>query len=225
MANEERLLTALTTEHFTLATARSTAVSESNARATIYLLSVSTTLVAIGFVSQLSDPGNLFEVFSLTVLPTLFVLGLFTFLRLTEISVEDFRYGQAINRIRHYYLELAADQAKYFLLSGNDDRAGVWANMSLRPSHWHSYFTMPMAMAFINTVVGASATALATGVVADLALGGAVAAGLGFAIVSFALHYRHNETRFKQATAGAALFPSAGASAQPQPRRPGQITR
>jgi hypothetical protein len=209
MADEGRLLTALTTEHFTLATARSTAVSESNARATIYLLSVSTTLVAIGFVSQLSAPGNLFEVFTLTVLPTLFVLGLFTFLRLTEISVEDFRYGQAINRIRHYYLELADDRAQYFLLSGSDDRAGVWANMSLRPSRWHSYFTMPMAMAFINTVVGASAVSLAAGVAADAALGIAVAVGTGFAVVSFALHYRHNENSFKRSTAGPALFPSA----------------
>jgi hypothetical protein len=119
MANEERLLTALTTEHFTLATARSTAVSESSARATIYLLSVSTTLVAIGFVSQLSASDDLFEVLTLTVLPTLFVLGLFTFLRLTEISVEDFRYGQAINRIRHYYVELAGERADYFLLAAS----------------------------------------------------------------------------------------------------------
>jgi hypothetical protein len=209
MANEDRLLTALTTEHFTLATARSTAVSESSARATIYLLSVSTTLVAVGFVSQLSAPGNLFEVFTLTVLPTLFVLGLFTFLRLTEISVEDFRYGQAINRIRHYYLELAGDRANYFVLSGSDDRAGVWANMSLRPSRWHSHFTMPMAIAFINTVVGASAVALATGVAADFALGGALASGAAFAVLSFALHYRHNENSFERATAGTALFPSA----------------
>jgi hypothetical protein len=209
MATEERLLTALTTEHFTLATARSTAVSESSARATIYLLSVSTTLVAIGFVSQLSASGDLFEVLTLTVLPTLFVLGLFTFLRLTEISVEDFRYGQAINRIRHYYIELAGERAHYFLLSGSDDRAGVWANMSLRPSRWHSYLTMPMAIAFINSVVGASATALAAGIVADVVLGAAVAAGAGLAIVSFALHYRHNEHSFKHATAGPALFPSA----------------
>jgi hypothetical protein len=208
MADDQRLLTALTTEHFTLATARSTAVSESNARATIYLLSVSTTLVAIGFVSQLSASGNLFEVFTLTALPTLFVLGLFTFLRLTEISVEDFRYGQAINRIRHYYLELADDRAAYFLLSGSDDRTGVWANMSLRPSRWHSYFTMPMAMAFINAVVGAGAIALAAGVAVDSTLGVAVAVGGAFGVGSFALQYRHNENSFKEATAAPALFPS-----------------
>jgi hypothetical protein len=104
---------------------------------------------------------------------------------------------------------VAGDRAEYFLLSGSDDRGGVWANMSLRPSRWHSYFTMPMAIAFINTVVGASATALATGVAADLALGSALAAGAAFALVSFALHYRHNERSFEQATAAPALFPSA----------------
>jgi hypothetical protein len=37
-ADEQGLLTALTTEHFTLATAKATAVSESNARFSIYLL-------------------------------------------------------------------------------------------------------------------------------------------------------------------------------------------
>jgi hypothetical protein len=216
MPEEQRLLTALTTEHFTLATARSTAVAESGARASLYLLSVSTTLVAIGFVSQLSAQGELFEVFALTVLPTLFVLGLFTFLRLSESSIEDFRYGQAINRIRHYYLELAGEQAKYFLLSGNDDRAGVWANMSLRPSRWHSYFTMPMAMAFINSVIGASASALAIGIASGASLGLCVACGAGFALVSLALHHRHNERSFARATADTALFPSrpAGAAGQ-----------
>jgi hypothetical protein len=205
-----QLLTALTTEHFTLATARSTAVAESNARSSLFLLTVSATLVALGFVGQSPARDEMFEVFALTVLPTLFVLGLVTFLRLSESSVEDFRYAQAINRIRHYYLEIAGEQQRYFLMSASDDRHGVWANMSVTPSWWRSFFTMPMAMALINSVIGASATALAIGVATGAGIGLSVACGGAFAVLSLALHHRCNEQAFDRATADPPLFPSPG---------------
>lgn len=193
------LLTALTTEHFTLATARSTAVTESSARSSLFLLSVSATIVALGFVGQSARP-EMFEVFALTVLPTLFVLGLVTFLRLVESSIEDFRYAQAINRIRRYYLEIAGEDAGYFLMSAADDRHGVWANMSVRPSPWHTFSTMPMAMALINSVVGGGVTALAIGIAAGADLGIAVPCGGAFAVLSLALHYGHTEREFRRST-------------------------
>jgi hypothetical protein len=65
------LLSALTTEHFTLQTARSQTMSESSARASVYVLSLSSALVARGFIAQLDDVGRVFYVFALTVLPTL----------------------------------------------------------------------------------------------------------------------------------------------------------
>jgi len=208
----DQLLTALTTEHFTLAGQRASTIGESNARSALYLLSVSSTLVAIGFVSQLSTTGELFRVFTLTVLPTLLVLGLLTFLRLVEVSIEDFRYGQAINRIRRYYLELAGDRRGYFLLSGHDDAAGVWENMGLgrRPSRWHSYFTMPIAIGFINSVIGGGAVALVVGVAGGGPLAVPVAAGAAFALASLMLHYRYDERCFERPTREPALFPSTG---------------
>ena len=45
-----RLLAALTTEHFTLQGARSQTASESASRASLYILSVSSALVAMGFI-------------------------------------------------------------------------------------------------------------------------------------------------------------------------------
>ena len=68
-------------------------------------------------------------------LPTLYLLGIFTFVRLIESSVEDILYGRAINRIRHYYLELAGEDALYFLMEGYDDPPGVTRNMGIpRPA-------------------------------------------------------------------------------------------
>ena len=123
-----QLLTALTTEHFTLQGARSQTMSETSARASVYMFSVSSALVALGFVSQVAGGvGGVFDVFALTVLPTVYVLGCATYVRLVECGAEDLRYGMAINRIRGYYKELADDRADLFLLSGHDDAAGVFA--------------------------------------------------------------------------------------------------
>jgi hypothetical protein len=205
----QRLLTALTTEHFTLQGARSQTVSESASRASLYLFSVSSTLVALGFIGQVSTVGDAFNVFALTVLPTLYVLGLFTFVRLVQSVNEDFQYGRAINRIRHHYLELAGDKADLFMMSAHDDAIGVLANMGIRRSTWQAYFTTPTMVALINSVVGGSAVAIAAGAITDAALG--VAAGIGglVAIASFSV-LRRFETRYLQAGIGELeiLFPS-----------------
>jgi hypothetical protein len=132
MNDNQQLLTALTTEHFTLQGARSQTTTESSARASLYVFSVSSALIALGFISQVSEIGDLFNTFALTVLPTLYALGVVTFVRLVECAAEDFRYGMAINRIRGYYREVAGDRADLFLLSGKDDAAGVFANMPCR---------------------------------------------------------------------------------------------
>jgi hypothetical protein len=132
--DRQALLTALTTEHFTLQGARSTTVSENTGRSSLYLTAVSSALVALGFIAQASDVGEKFRLFWLAVIPVLFWLGLLTFVRVLEKSIEDLYRARATNRIRHYYLELAGADAGYFLLGGNDDVAGVFSNMATSPS-------------------------------------------------------------------------------------------
>ena len=183
--DRQELLTALTTEHFTLQGSRSQTVSESAARASLYVFSVSSTLVALGFIGQISEVGDVFDVFALTVLPTLYLLGLFTFVRLVESSVEDILYGRAINRIRSYYLQRAGDEARWFMLSGHDDPLGVLTNMGIKPSRRQLFFGIGTMIALINSVVGGSAVAIAAGAIADPPLGVAVAIGGVAAIISF----------------------------------------
>src|ERR671917_2095849 len=145
------LLTALTTEHFTLQGARSQTMSESSSRAALYIGAVSSTLVALGFLGQLSPGGDTFNTFALTVLPTLYLLGVVTFVRLVECGAEDFRYGLAINRIRHYYKEIAGERADLFLLSAHDDGAGVFANMPAPSEGRSQLFSFATVVAIINS--------------------------------------------------------------------------
>jgi hypothetical protein len=166
-------------------------MSESSARASVYVFFVSSTLVALGFIGQISAVGDIFNVFALTVLPTLYLLGAVTFVRLVECGAEDFRYGLAINRIRGYYRQVAGEKASLFLLSGHDDGAGVFANMGLSAEGRTPLFAFSSAIAVINGVVGGSAVALALGAVVDAPLGPAAAAGAVAAIVSVVAWLRY----------------------------------
>jgi hypothetical protein len=211
----QMLLTALTTEHFTLQGARSQTMSESSARASVYVFSVSSALVALGFIGQISRVGDVFNVFALTVLPTIYLLGVVTFIRLVECGAEDFRYALAINRIRHYYEEVAGDRADLFLLSGHDDGAGVFANMGLPPAGRKPYFAFSTAVIVINSVVGGAAVAVGLGAFVDASLAVAAIAGAAAAIASVAGWLRYAD-RLLDATAAQIepLFPSP-------PGRPG----
>jgi hypothetical protein len=207
--DEQQLLTALTTEHFTLQGARSQTMSESSARASVYVFSVSSVLVALGFIAQISEVGDLFNVFALTVLPTLYLLGVVTFIRLVECGAEDFLYGLAINRIRHHYKQVAGDQADLFLLSGHDDGAGVFANMGLQAEGRNPIFAFSSAVNVINGVVGGAAVAIAVGAVFDAPLGVAAAAGVVTAVASFFVWLRYADRLLDESAAETKpLFPS-----------------
>jgi hypothetical protein len=209
MQDNQQLLTALTTEHFTLQGARAQTTNESSARASLYVYSVSSALIALGFISQFSAIGDLFNTFALTVLPTLYVLGVVTFVRLTECGVEDWRYGLAVNRIRGYYREIAGDRADLFLLSGNDDAAGVNENLGLSPEGHAPIFVFSSAVAIINGVVGGAAVALALGVLAGVSLGVATLVGAVAAIASIVGWIRYADVLYKQrALAVRPVFPS-----------------
>jgi hypothetical protein len=210
--DSQQLLTALTTEHFTLQGARSQTMSESAARASVYVFSVSSALVALGFIGQISEVGDLFNAFALTVLPTLYLLGSVTFVRLVECGAEDFLYGMAINRIRNYYKEVAGDRANLFLLSGHDDGAGVFANMALRAENRSPVFAFSSAIAVINSVVGGAAVAIALGALVDAPLG--LAAGVGVVVaIGSAVAWVRYALRLLDANANRVepLFPSPSA--------------
>jgi|tagenome__1003787_1003787.scaffolds.fasta_scaffold20710289_1 hypothetical protein len=212
MADEpdrQALLTALTTEHFGLAGTRAQVTGESSARAALYISAVSSTLVALGFIGQISQVGDTFYVFALTALPTLYFLGVFTFVRTIENGVEDLMMGRAINRIRNYYLQIAGEEARYFMLSANDDALGVMRNMGVSLERRQQFFTTGSMIAVINSVVGAGAVAIAVGAFTSAPLGVCAGAGGVAAIVSLVRMLRiENRMYHEMGGFSEALFPS-----------------
>jgi hypothetical protein len=113
------------------------------------------------------------------------VLGVFTFIRTVESGVEDLMMGRAINRIRNYYLQIAGEEARYFMLSGHDDALGVMRNMGVSLERRQQFFTTGSMIAVINSVVGGAAVALAIGAITGAPLWVCASAGGVAAIVSF----------------------------------------
>jgi hypothetical protein len=205
----QAFMQALTTEHFTLQTARAVAVSEGNGRTALYIGALSSTLVALALVAQRSPLGEVFYAVALTVLPAVLFLGLVTYVRVLQSSIEDILYARAINRIRHYYTEIDPSQAHYFLLSGRDDFRGALANMGVRDSWTQFLFTMPSAVAVINALLAGVTVALAVVTTAGPPLPVTVLAGMALGTTVLALHLAYQVRRFTTMKANvAAEFPS-----------------
>src|SRR5262249_33643290 len=84
------------TEHFVLQTAASATVTEAASRTSLYVFSLSSSLVAMGFVSQ---SPHTFRLFAAAILPALFVLGVFTVVRLVDTGLENQQFLRGIARI------------------------------------------------------------------------------------------------------------------------------
>jgi hypothetical protein len=107
-------VSALTTEQFNLQSARMGTITEANGRATLYLSTLSSAVIAIAFVGQANQLGDPFYLFALVVLPPVFLLGVFSFLRLVQTSIEDIVYAVGSFRIRQYFLGLDPAAAPFF---------------------------------------------------------------------------------------------------------------
>ena len=204
-------LFAVTAEHSTLQSARSSTVFETGVRSALFLGAVSGGLLALAFMAQVSAETSAFDVFALIVLPVLLLLGTLTYLRLVELAIEDVHYARAINRLRHYYLDLAPEARPYFLLSGNDDLRGVAANTGRPHTRWHFLSHAATTILIVTSILAGASAALAAQVAAGPWLGFSVGFGLASAALFGAELARHQARTWAAAHATTpTLFPSDG---------------
>jgi hypothetical protein len=153
-------MSALTTQHFVLQSALSANTSEVGTRASLYLFSLSSSLVALGFASRSS---GLFMPFVAIVLPAVFILGLFTAVRLVDSNLEGILFLNGIARIRKYYRTLSPEAEELFSPeSGWWPENPAWPALQLGP--FVGFITTTASMvAFINSIVAAVGVAMLAG--------------------------------------------------------------
>lgn len=205
------MLTALTTEHFALQSTRSATITESLGRSTIYLGSLSASLVALALIAQGERTIDDVRLSALLILPALVFLGTATFVRILETGIEDAICAQAINRIRHYYLELAGEHSRYFLLGGHDDLEGTLANMGIIASPWRPFFSVASVIAVINSMVASALVGVSLDALVPRPI--ALIAALVVVAIAVAVHYRLGSRRFFRALDGIEpIFPTEKAT-------------
>ena len=193
-----QLVAIMTTEHYTLQTGRSMTIAEANGRASLFVGAVSSGLVALAFVGQLSHLGTAFFVFSLVVLPTLFFMGVITFERVLQSGSADVIYARGINRIRHLYLEYAPQMQPYFILSSHDDSSLPIENLGARHrARWQVFLSMAGMMAMINSVLAGSFVGLLLAAFSLPLVVTASAGGVTF-LASVGLHQRYQWRQWMQ---------------------------
>jgi len=197
----EKMLQFMATEHSELQAGRSATIFETGGRTAVFLGTVSSTLIALAFIGQISRLGTAFFAFALVLLPTLFFLGLVTFERAMELGVEDYIYAVGMSRIRHFYVELVPQAERYFVGSIHDDFSTTLAptvfGMPVGLA-WQSLLTVPGAIAIVNSVILGSFASLLVRAVAVESLALSVGVGIAVFVVSVLLHRRHQITRWRQ---------------------------
>lgn len=181
---------ALTTEHFVLQSSAATSVTEASSRASLYVFTLSSSLVAMGF----SVKTNAFAPLLATILPVIVVLGIFTTVRLVDTGVQNVQILGAIAHIRGYHGTLAPHASSYFPAHDQGDVAEALASMAVKRQPTTALFTMASMISLINSIVAAAGVSLL--MARWLPRSGALAVGAALAIVFNSVFFLYQHRRY-----------------------------
>jgi hypothetical protein len=191
----------VTTEHFNLASARAATISETNGRASIFLGSVSASLVAFAFAAQTSRTA--LYTFGLVLFPVLVFLGLTTFERVLQTSIDDTIYLRRMNRLRRFYFDAAPGLARYLSPPAvGDGVADILRLEGFRPGPWQLLLSAPGTVGIINSALVGVTVGLAAGALTDSNLWAATIAGLVAFAAAVPAHQRYQTTQRERAVSG-----------------------
>jgi len=162
------LLTALTTEHYSLQSSRSGTIAEANGRSQLFLSAVSGAIVALALVAQMDRLGETFTVFALSVLPALLALGLTSYARLADLAVHDAYYARAIGRIRAFYWTIEPSATQYWMQPAGDDPHALMRQDGQAHSRWHHLSHAATSVAAVNGILAGVLVGLGLSVVTPI---------------------------------------------------------
>lgn len=163
----------MTTEHFTLQSARGMINSEIMNRVSLYFTTLSSVLIASAFLAQIPAMADLFGFFLWIAFPVLVLLGFFTLARLMVLSRIDAAYIRAINRVRQFYVQATPQIQAFFLFPPYDDDHSV---------NVYGGYTRDMRG---NLLSAANAVSVTNSILATVLVSGLLSAALKMSAASF----------------------------------------
>ena len=189
--NCEAILTALAAEHQAMQGVIMASVNEQQARASMFLLSVSGALVAIGIMPQ-SDNVLLFAG---VMIAALYVIGLLTIMRLVDVGMESMQSEVTIAKIKRYYRTLGSPADDLFEVP-----LGRWPEGEMDSGHVIGEMlglltTAASMIACVNGFIGGSGLALLMHHLVPTSLTVAVIGGGAFVVAQVVVAYWYQTWR------------------------------
>jgi hypothetical protein len=116
----------LATEHWSLLATRSMVQSEILTRITTFLMLVSSSIVGLALIGQVTRFDTRFQVLALVLAAVLLIIGTMTQMRVGNAAIEDLGHVVGMNRLRAGYVALDPGVERYLVTSPHDDSQGVW---------------------------------------------------------------------------------------------------
>ncbi|MGH2445529.1 MAG: hypothetical protein ACRDGD_05765, partial [Candidatus Limnocylindria bacterium] len=190
--DDPRVLQILSTEHWSLLSARSLAYNEAFTRGGMFLTFLSMSFVALALAAQAMSFDRQFLIIAAIVLAFDVIIGLTTYGRIMGANSDDMRAVHGMSRIRHGYTQIAPIVEPYFTTGVHDDLPGVMITYGSPPSTWAGgvLYGLTTSAGMIGLIVSlvsgvlAGVLALLFGASGGLALGiGVVGAVAVFAVI------------------------------------------
>ena len=216
--DDPRAITLLTTEHWSLLSARSLAYNEAFVRAGMFLTFLSTSFVALALLAQAMSFGQDFLSVAALVLAFDFVIGFTTLLRMNGANLDDLRANHGMARIRHAYTQITPIVTPYFTTPTHDDLDAVtlvYGNISDRPVGQLVY-GLSTSSGMIGLIVAMVGGVLTTVVAMLLGVSGGFSIWLGVAgwlVVLAALFAYTGRSIMAERARFEARFPTSGSAA------------
>jgi hypothetical protein len=197
--NDPRALDILTTEHWSLLSARSLGYQEMFGRATVFIAILSGTVIALALLAQATHFGSQMLWFAAVLFAVSLFIGIATFIRCVAINLDDVRWVMGMSLIRGAYLQIVPELEQFFVTShepDDDTRTLGYGSPQRFRNLIGSLTTTSSVVAVLNSALAGS-LACDGSVLGDLALGPSLAIGVAVSIVSGALHIGY-AARFRQ---------------------------
>ena len=204
--DDQRVIQILSTEHWSLLSARSLAYNEAFTRGGMFLTFLSMSFVALALLAQgMGSFDSQFLTITAVVLAFDLVIGLATYGRISGANVDDLRAVHGMARIRHAYTQIAPITKPYFTSPTHDDVASVLSTYGTGPDTGLGLFAYAITtsggmIGLIVSLVGgvlAAVLGLLIGVSGDLAvwigIGGGVVVFVAIVVLTLGSVPRHQE--------------------------------
>ena len=232
---DPRALQILSTEHWSLLTARSLVYNEAFQRAGMFMAFLSATLLVLGLISTATGFSDGFLIVAALILGLDLFVGLATLGRINGAGAEDLLYLQGMNRLRNAYHEIVPGLDDYFITSKYDDfdsvvgfyGPGTEAGDTIG-GLLHGMTTMPVLISVICCAIGSMLAAIVALLVSHDATLAALAALVVFVAFFVLFSWWGYSSAMSFSTKMPAKFPRPRTSGEgprapgfPQPKDPG----